>query len=211
MRKLLFITFSFALSLGFLPGIGTGSSSAQDVDSPAFCQANGLVSYEGRCVTSEERSCLVGGGSYDSDGGCECPTGQELDGSVCVFTADNNSGAESSSCNLGSSFLGFPTWYRGLVNEATCDINIVRDDFRSASETQNPALIIATNILAILSRLAGIIVVIFMVVGGFKYVLSDGDPQRTAEARKTIINAFVGVIIVAVAATVIEIIYNALT
>lgn len=54
-----------------------------------------------------------------------------------------------------------------------------------------------------LSSIAGIIAVVMIMVGGFKYVTSSGDAQQATSARKTIVGAVVGLIIIALAETII--------
>lgn len=45
--------------------------------------------------------------------------------------------------------------------------------------------------------------VLFIVIGGFKYVQSQGDPQETAKARNTIIYAVVGLIVAILSASIV--------
>lgn len=54
-------------------------------------------------------------------------------------------------------------------------------------------------VINILSLVVGIIAVIMIIFGGFKYITSSGDANKTASARNTIIYAVVGLIIVALA------------
>lgn len=57
-------------------------------------------------------------------------------------------------------------------------------------------------IAEILLRVGGLVAVGFVIYGGFKYILSQGQPENAANALKTIINALIGVGI-AVSATFI--------
>lgn len=43
--------------------------------------------------------------------------------------------------------------------------------------------------------LAGIIAVIMIIIGGYWYVLSAGDPQKVEKAKKTIIYSVIGLVI----------------
>ncbi len=43
--------------------------------------------------------------------------------------------------------------------------------------------------------LAGIIAVIMIILGGYWYVLSGGDPQKTKKAKDTILYAVIGLVI----------------
>lgn len=59
-------------------------------------------------------------------------------------------------------------------------------------------------VINILSVLVGIISVIMIIVGGFKYVTSGGDSGNVSSAKNTIIYALVGVVIVALSQTLVK-------
>lgn len=54
----------------------------------------------------------------------------------------------------------------------------------------NPAAI--TTILDIVYTIVGAVTLLFITLGGFKYILSAGDPQETNKAKNTIIYATIG-------------------
>ena len=105
------------------------------------------------------------------------------------------------------SLLGFlPTWDRGLTDCENLDSSW--DEF----DPNGKVNIIITNITNILVTLAGVVAVGFVIFGGFKLVISDGDQNKIVGARKTIIHALVGVVVAVVAKAVIEsIIYPRIT
>lgn len=51
--------------------------------------------------------------------------------------------------------------------------------------------------LQIAFMLAGAIAVIIVIIAGFQYVISQGNPQSTAKAKDTIIYALVGLVVCA--------------
>jgi TRAP-type C4-dicarboxylate transport system permease small subunit len=55
------------------------------------------------------------------------------------------------------------------------------------------------NIVVSILSLAGIALFIMLLVGGFKYMTSGGNPENAAAAQKTITYAIVGIIIIALA------------
>ncbi len=63
--------------------------------------------------------------------------------------------------------------------------------------------VIAT-VVNILSWLVGIIAVIMIIVGGFRYVTSGGDSSSTGTAKSTIIYAIIGLVIVAFAQFIVQ-------
>lgn len=104
----------------------------------------------------------------------------------------------------GSLFGILPTWDRGLGDcEDLAGQGSIID--------QNKTKIIITNITDILITLAGLIAVGFVIVGGFKYVLSSGNSQQASDARSTIINAAIGVVIVIAGKVIVGAIFNQLT
>lgn len=52
--------------------------------------------------------------------------------------------------------------------------------------------------------LGGVVAVAFLIVNGFKYMTSSGDTAKTEEAQKGIGNAVIGLIIVLVAAVIVN-------
>lgn len=60
------------------------------------------------------------------------------------------------------------------------------------------------NILKVVIGAAGIVAVIYIVIGGFNYTTSLGDPNKIAKARKTILYAVVGLIVCALAFAIVN-------
>jgi len=95
----------------------------------------------------------------------------------------------------GNRIFGLPTWYEFL----TCRTDAVGRQLPQIVGIADIWLIVAA-IIDILLRIAGIAAIIFVLYGGVQYLISQGDPDRTAQARRTIINAIIGLVI-AIAAT----------
>jgi cytochrome bd-type quinol oxidase subunit 2 len=55
---------------------------------------------------------------------------------------------------------------------------------------------------------SGIVAVIMIVYGGIQYVTSNGNPQRTAKAKNTILYAAVGLLIVIFASAIVSTVIN---
>ena len=80
------------------------------------------------------------------------------------------------------------------------------DDFidcDSESQSSGGVQNLITTGLDLLSLLAGIIAVVMVIFGGFKFMTSQGDSSKLASARSTIIFAIVGVIIVVLSQTIV--------
>ena len=65
-----------------------------------------------------------------------------------------------------------------------------------------------TSVINILCVLVGAVAVIMIIVGGFRYVTSSGNEQAISGAKKTIIYALVGLIIVALSQTIVHFVLN---
>lgn len=63
---------------------------------------------------------------------------------------------------------------------------------------------ILTNVVNIFSVIVGIIAVIMIIVGGFKFITSGGQSEGVASARKTIMYALVGLVIVILAQVIVH-------
>lgn len=63
---------------------------------------------------------------------------------------------------------------------------------------------VLTNVTNILAAAAGIIGLIFIIWAGIKYITANGDSAQISQAKKTIIYALVGLVVVAVARPLIN-------
>jgi len=55
---------------------------------------------------------------------------------------------------------------------------------------------IFSHILSLATKLAGLTCFVMLIIGGFKYLTSTGDPKQTASAKGTITWAIVGLVII---------------
>lgn len=114
--------------------------------------------------------------------------------------------ASANYCNQdnanSSSFFGFPTWYKYLNPEI--------EDGGCKLDTAFPEVIprIAFAIFEIILRIAGFAAVLFIVYGGFQYLTSTGEPDKAKNARTTIINALIGLMITMLSTAIVNLIAN---
>ena len=106
----------------------------------------------------------------------------------------------SSKCSTG--ILTLPTWYRGLTKSGEgCTL-------KSPSEVTGGVgayiWIIVLNIIDILFQLVGYAAVIFIIIGGYFYLTSNGDPNKSARGRTTITNAVIGIAIAIGASAIVR-------
>ncbi len=67
---------------------------------------------------------------------------------------------------------------------------------------------IIRTVVNVLTTVVGILAVIFIIVGGFRYITSGGDSGKVTSARNTIVYALVGLIIVALAQVIVRFVLN---
>lgn len=95
-------------------------------------------------------------------------------------------------CAAGSSALTLlPPWYKGL--ECT-DKNVVSPP-KDQGGLQPMIFKIVLNIIEALLYIVGYITLGMIIWGGFKYMLGGDNPGKVEAAKKTIVNAIIGLII----------------
>ncbi len=72
--------------------------------------------------------------------------------------------------------------------------------------TFNDLNIVFENVVGTLLGLAGIILFMMLVAGGFKYITSAGDPKSVESAKKTLTSAIAGLVLTASAYLILRII-----
>lgn len=65
-------------------------------------------------------------------------------------------------------------------------------------------------VLGIVIGILGALALLFVVIGGFRYIISDGDPQGTAKARGTILYALIGLLIAVAAEAIVFFVFRGL-
>jgi hypothetical protein len=76
------------------------------------------------------------------------------------------------------------------------------------SSGDNAVSNLASTVVTILSILIGAVSIIVILYAGFKYVTSGGDSNRVSSAKTTLIYAFVGLIIAALAQVIVHWVLN---
>jgi len=116
-------------------------------------------------------------------------------GDACSFSSDP-----------GSSFLGLPKWYKYLKGQQSLTLDIHSSGVTVCSphlNTLSDVWLIAAAVTEMLLRIAAFAAIVYVIYGGVQFMLSQGDPGKTAQARTTVISAVVGLTISVVAAGVV--------
>src|SRR5574337_2045056 len=64
------------------------------------------------------------------------------------------------------------------------------------------------EIINVISVVAGVVAVIMIIIGGFRYVTSGGTPDKVTGAKNTILYGIIGLIIVALAQVIVRFVLN---
>ena len=64
------------------------------------------------------------------------------------------------------------------------------------------------SIVNILLALAGLIAVLILIIGGFRYVTSFGNEEAVDKAKKMILNAIIGIVVIILSFVIVRIISN---
>lgn len=67
---------------------------------------------------------------------------------------------------------------------------------------------VVRNVINIFSIVVGIVAVIMIIVGGFKYVTSGGDSSNITSAKQTIVYAIVGLVVAALSQSIVRFVLN---
>lgn len=122
-------------------------------------------------------------------------------------TPDTNRGGTTAN-QCAKPFLGLKPWFTYLPNDAfkpgTCDI----EDFSLFGSTGDGS---KSNIFPVLLaiadglvRIAALVAVTYVITAGIKLTTSQGEPDKAKQARETIINALIGLVMAIVAAAVVS-------
>jgi glucose uptake protein GlcU len=65
--------------------------------------------------------------------------------------------------------------------------------------------------LVALLSVAGVIALIFIVLGGYRYVTSAGNEEQAEHAKHTITNAVIGLVVIILAYAILKVVENAIT
>jgi len=107
--------------------------------------------------------------------------------------------ASSLSAQAGSNIVG--TVCNGNNNTGS---SAVCTDTHNANTSTNPVIDRFQKITLIVAYVAGAAAVIMILAGSLKYITAAGDSNKVSSAKNTIIYALVGLIIIVLAASIIN-------
>ncbi len=66
------------------------------------------------------------------------------------------------------------------------------------------------RIINILLAIAGLVAVVFLIIGGFRYITAGGNEEAAEAGKKTIINAIIGIVVIILSFVIVRVVSNAL-
>lgn len=126
-----------------------------------------------------------------------------------LLPASQVSAATAAECKTEStSFLGFPTWYKYLdpqFADGECTLKFPVDSEGEESFVLGlPRILLA--VFEIILRISGLAAVGFIIYGGVRYILSQGEPEQTKASKNTVLNALIGLVIAMMATAIVNLI-----
>lgn len=70
---------------------------------------------------------------------------------------------------------------------------------------------VITIVLKILLTLAGVVAVVFIIYAGYSYVTSGGNEEQSTKAKKILLNAILGLVLIILAFVIVSVLTNTLT
>ena len=116
-------------------------------------------------------------------------------------------GAVMAANSCYKTFVGIKPWYQYLEvvpdSNGGCKINY-------EPEISQTILRIAVAIVDMLIRIAGIVAFVSLVLSGFRFVTSQGDPNKEKMARSAAINSVAGLVIAITATGIVAFVTRSL-
>lgn len=103
-----------------------------------------------------------------------------------------------------SGFFGIPTWYKYLPGEDVIDGISGQISCTPKLNSLSDVWLIGAAVIDILLRIAALMAIGYIVVAGINYIRSQGQPDQTAKAQRTLVNAVVGLVIAIIATVMVN-------
>jgi len=100
---------------------------------------------------------------------------------------------------------------KGLCAGTQLDANNTSCDPTNDTEANTRINDILKTIINLFSLLVGIVSVIMIIMGGFKYITSGGNDANVAGAKNTIVYAVIGLVVVALAQFIVRFVLTKVT
>lgn len=87
----------------------------------------------------------------------------------------------------------------------------IPDNFEGTEDANSSLILTIINIVNALLAFAGLVAAIFIVIGGVRYITSQGDEDAVAGAKNTILYAAIGIIVILLSAVLVNFVIGTIT
>jgi len=101
-----------------------------------------------------------------------------------------------------------PVWADSQT-EVCAGIGLTGSDCKDKATADNGVKGLGSTIVNILSLIVGIAAVIMIIIGGLKYVTSNGDSNSISSAKNTLLYALIGLFVAAIAQLLVHFVLGA--
>lgn len=98
-------------------------------------------------------------------------------------------------------FFGIPAWYKGM-QDSSCAFKA--PETGGEPDAKKLVLRVALNVVQAGMVIVAYVTIFFLIKGGFNYLTSAGSSDGMAAAKKTIVNAIIGLVIAILSVSIIN-------
>ena len=114
--------------------------------------------------------------------------------------------ASAACASDGAQLFSIPAWYRGLTDD-DCSIKKISNKGDAGSVTiQSFVWTVIGNVFDAIMRIVGVVATGYIIWAGFQYMISAGDSGKMANAKTTLTNACIGLVIAIVASGIVQLV-----
>lgn len=122
------------------------------------------------------------------------------------FAVFDSKVASAACASDGAQLFSIPAWYRGLT-EDDCSIKKISNKGDAGSVTiQSFVWTVIGNVFDAIMRIVGVVATGYIIWAGFQYMISAGDSGKMANAKTTLTNACIGLVIAIVASGIVQLV-----
>ena len=121
---------------------------------------------------------------------------------------------ESVDSSCANSIFGLRPWYRGIVtrdSSGSCTIGKIAQDENGNTKLAGFVWVIILNLMYDASLVSSIVATGFVIWGGYKYIMSEGDPSRVMTGKKIITGAVIGLVLTISASVISDTLVNVIS
>ena len=116
--------------------------------------------------------------------------------------------ASAACASDGAQLFSIPAWYRGLTKEGSCEIKKISNKKGDADSVTIQSFVwtVIGNVFDAIMRIVGVVATGYIIWAGFQYMISAGDSGKMANAKTTLTNACIGLVIAIVASGIVQLV-----